>query len=70
MVVPAAVTEALGKWLHDTGMRPRPLKQATVFPDLKPLANVELVDHTGAPVIFGSAWESGPALLVFLRHYG
>jgi len=41
-----------------------------MLPDLKPLADLELVDHTGAPVRFGTAWEHGPAVLVFLRHYG
>lgn len=46
------------------------LKQAPVLPDLKPLAELELVDHSGAPVKFSSAWENGPAVLIFLRHYG
>ena len=47
-----------------------PLKQASVLPDLAPIANLELVDHLGAPVKFASAWEHSPAILVFLRHYG
>ena len=47
-----------------------PLKQASVLPDLTPLASLELVDHSGAPVKFASAWEHGPAVLVFLRQYG
>ncbi len=41
-----------------------------MLPDLEPLADLQLVDHTGRPVRFGSAWETGPAVLVFLRHYG
>jgi hypothetical protein len=41
-----------------------------MLPDLKPLADLALVDHTGNPVRFGSAWQNGPAVLVFLRHYG
>ena len=41
-----------------------------MLPDLKPLAELKLVDHSGAPVVFGSAWENGPAVLVFLRHFG
>ena len=47
-----------------------PLKQAPVLPDLRPLAGLELLDHSGKTVKLGNAWESGPALLVFLRHYG
>ena len=41
-----------------------------MLPDLQPLADLELLDHDGSPVRFGSAWEHHPALLVFLRHYG
>ena len=41
-----------------------------MLPNLQPLFDVELVDHTGAPVQLKSAWENGPALIVFLRHYG
>lgn len=41
-----------------------------MLPDLTPLADVALLDHTGAPVKFSSAWADGPAVLVFLRHYG
>ena len=42
----------------------------TALPDLKPLAGLELVDHAGLSVKLASAWQSGPAVLVFLRHYG
>ena len=48
----------------------QPLKQLTVMPDLKSLENLELLDYSGQPVRFASAWENGPAILVFLRHYG
>ena len=48
-----------------------PLKQDPVsLPDLKPVAQLELVDYLGAPVKFASAWKDGPAIFVFLRHYG
>ncbi len=38
--------------------------------DTARLGDIELKDHTGAPVRVGSAWETGPAVLVFLRHFG
>lgn len=34
------------------------------------LAALELPDADGATVRLGSLWESAPAVLVFLRHYG
>jgi hypothetical protein len=34
------------------------------------LADIELDDATGEPVRLGSLWETRPAVLVFLRHYG
>jgi hypothetical protein len=34
------------------------------------LANVTLRDADGQPVRLGSLWESGLAVVVFLRHYG
>jgi hypothetical protein len=34
------------------------------------LAPIELPDADGATVRLGTLWESGPAVLVFLRHYG
>jgi hypothetical protein len=37
---------------------------------LAALAEVELPDLKGRPVRLGSLWESSPAALVFLRHYG
>ncbi|MDF1561561.1 MAG: hypothetical protein P1V51_00885 [Deltaproteobacteria bacterium] len=36
----------------------------------KKLAAIELVDDGGAPVVVRSAWERGPVLLVFIRHFG
>ena len=33
-------------------------------------ADMTLPDHDGNPVRIGDAWEDGPAVLVFLRHYG
>jgi len=34
------------------------------------LATVSLPDVDGREVRLGALWESGPAVLVFLRHYG
>jgi len=34
------------------------------------LANITLPDTDGKPTRLGSLWEKGPAVLVFLRHYG
>ena len=34
------------------------------------LANVVLPDADGHDVRLGSLWETGPAVIVFLRHYG
>jgi hypothetical protein len=34
------------------------------------LAEFVLQDHRGEKVRLGSLWEEGPAVLVFLRHYG
>ena len=34
------------------------------------LSDVSLPDVDGREVRLGSFWESGPAVLVFLRHYG
>jgi hypothetical protein len=34
------------------------------------LASVVLQDHRGEDVRLGELWEDGPAVLVFLRHYG
>lgn len=34
------------------------------------LADLTLPDPDGRPVRLGSLWERGPAVLVFLRHYG
>jgi len=34
------------------------------------LAGVTLPDANGQPVRLGSLWESAPAVLVFLCHYG
>jgi hypothetical protein len=34
------------------------------------LADVSLPDSDGRAIRLGSLWESGPAVLVFLRHYG
>jgi hypothetical protein len=32
--------------------------------------DIILPDTTGAPVRLGSLWATGPAVLVWLRHYG
>ncbi len=34
------------------------------------LAPISLPDPDGREVRLGSLWEAGPAVLVFLRHYG
>ncbi|HXH67250.1 MAG TPA: hypothetical protein VNI81_08605 [Candidatus Limnocylindrales bacterium] len=34
------------------------------------LANISLPDASGNSIRLGSLWESNPAILVFLRHYG
>ena len=34
------------------------------------LAGITLPDPEGKTTRLGSLWESGPAVLVFLRHYG
>jgi hypothetical protein len=38
--------------------------------DTKAIENIELLDTEGQPVRLGSLWEDGPAVLVWLRHYG
>ncbi len=39
-------------------------------PDTEALGALEVVDMSGAPVRVDTAWASGPAVLVFLRHFG
>jgi hypothetical protein len=34
------------------------------------LAGISLPDVDGKPTTLGSLWAEGPAVLVFLRHYG
>jgi len=34
------------------------------------LAGITLTDPDGKPVRLGSLWAAGPAVIVFLRHYG
>ena len=38
--------------------------------DTSAIEDVELLDVEGEPVRLGSLWEDGPAVLVWLRHYG
>jgi hypothetical protein len=38
--------------------------------DANAIADIELLDVEGEPVRLGSLWEDGPAVLVWLRHYG
>ena len=38
--------------------------------DTLALGALDVEDPTGAPVRVGSAWAEGPAVLVFLRHFG
>lgn len=34
------------------------------------LGAIELQDPEGVPVRLGEAWRDGPALVVFIRHFG
>ena len=34
------------------------------------LTDIELPDTEGNDVRLGSLWQTGPAIVVFLRHYG
>ncbi len=46
-------------------------RQDTRVPeDAGELAGMELENHTGEIRRLGELWEDGPAVLVFLRHYG
>jgi hypothetical protein len=38
--------------------------------DTQALGELEVQDVTGAAVRVASAWATGPAVLVFLRHFG
>jgi hypothetical protein len=38
--------------------------------DAAAIENIELLDVDGQAVRLGSLWEDGPAVLVWLRHYG
>lgn len=38
--------------------------------DAAAIESIELPDSDGQPVRLGSLWEDGPAVLVWLRHYG
>ena len=59
---------ALPKQLRMGTAKPR---QETSPPDAAaPLADITLESVDGGEVRLGSLWEAGPAVLVFLRHYG
>jgi hypothetical protein len=34
------------------------------------IAGIELLDSDGNPLRLGSLWDDGPAVIVWLRHYG
>lgn len=34
------------------------------------LSEIQLRDPDGSPVRLGDAWRDGPALVVFIRHFG
>ena len=38
--------------------------------DTQALGDLDVQDMTGATVRVSSAWAKGPAVLVFLRHFG
>jgi hypothetical protein len=44
--------------------------QKSAAGDAAAIENIELLDADGEPVRLGSLWEDGPAVLVWLRHYG
>jgi peroxiredoxin len=61
----AAEAEWLEKWTAGPTEGPRTLvAPGTVAPDLV------LPDHTGGPVRLSDHWSTGPALLMFWRHFG
>jgi hypothetical protein len=43
-------------------------KHAT--PDTDAIKDIRLLDVDGKRIRLGSLWEDGPAVLVWLRHYG
>ena len=53
-----------------------PVDSNGIIPPMSPdtlsaaLAPIELPDPDGQEVRLGTLWEAGPAVLVFLRHYG
>jgi hypothetical protein len=51
---------------------PEPLTNGSVVAEslAARLAHVTLPDADGNGVRLGSLWETGPGVLVFLRHYG
>ena len=58
-------------WLNSFGKGPTrtrwhklPLQVGDIAP------NIQLLDLSGNPVELGDYWRDGPAVLVFLRHYG
>jgi hypothetical protein len=52
--------------------RPLPTKTMSHMPESfsGKLAGISLPDVDGNALRLGSLWESGPAVVVFLRHYG
>jgi hypothetical protein len=38
--------------------------------DTAAIEDYEVLDTDGEPVRLGSLWEEGPAVIVWLRHYG
>jgi hypothetical protein len=34
------------------------------------IEDIEVLDENSEPVRLGSLWEEGPAVIVWLRHYG
>ena len=45
-------------------------ERPTAPSDASDLGRLELENHAGDVRRVGSYWEDGPAVLVFLRHYG
>jgi hypothetical protein len=50
--------------ISPTKQKPNPPARADA------LADIVLPDHDGNEVRLGDLWQDGPAVLVWLRHYG
>jgi hypothetical protein len=62
------------RYAHPGSLSPMPIFGSSDGPrapaDASDLAGMELENHAGEVRRLGELWEDGPAVLVFLRHYG